>query len=70
MLASRDSFAHNKSRHDSYPQFPRSPLGTPGTIADQLRKTDKKQKTRAFLESRSVKQARLITKTKHNLPRE
>ena len=30
---SREPFAYNETRHDSYPQFPRSPLRTPGTRA-------------------------------------
>ena len=57
----------NESRHDSYPQFPWSPLGTPRTMADHLGKTDekKKKKKRLHFYSRSVKQTRLITKTKH-----
>ena len=29
-FSSRDSFPYNESRHDSYPQFPRSSLGTRG----------------------------------------
>ena len=40
----------NGSRHDCYPQFPRSPLGTSGTMADHLRKTDGK-KTAEVLDS-------------------
>ena len=54
MLITR-SFAYNESRHDSYPQFQRSPLGTPGTMADDLRRTHEKKKTLSFLESRSAK---------------
>ena len=47
---------HFSHRHDTYPQFPRSPLGTAGTMADDLGKTDqRKKKTLAFLESRSAK---------------
>ena len=48
-------FSH---RHDSYPRFPRSPLGTAGAMADDLGKTHQKKKqnkTLAFLESRSAK---------------
>ena len=36
--SSRDSFAYSKSRHDSYPQFPRSSLGRRGlqtTVSDK-----------------------------------
>ena len=54
--SSRDLFAYNESRHGSYPQFPRSPLGTRGTMADHLAKTDeKKEKTPSYLEPRSAK---------------
>ena len=53
MLITR-SFAYNESRHDSHPQCPRSPLGTPETMTDDLRKTRKK-KTLSFLESPSAK---------------
>ena len=49
--SSRDSFAYSESRHDSYPQFPRSSLGTRGL---QTRSHRKKKKT-AFLESLSAK---------------
>ena len=38
---------------DSYPQFLRSPLGTPGTMTHQLARTHEKKKekeTPAFLE--------------------
>ena len=52
-----DSFTYNEGRHDSYPPFPRSPLGTRGL---QSREDRRKNKTPAFLESRSAKQARLI----------
>ena len=50
--SSRDSFAYSKSRHDSYPQFPRSSQGTRG-----LQTTSHRQKgeTTAVLESRSAK---------------
>ena len=34
-------FAYNESHHDSYPQFPPSLLGMPGTMADHLGKTNK-----------------------------
>ena len=47
-------YYYNGSRHDCYPQFPRSPLGTSGTMADHLRKTDGK-KTAEVLDSRSAK---------------
>ena len=36
-------YYYNGSRHDCYPQFPRSPLGTSGTMADHLGKTDGKK---------------------------
>ena len=52
--SSQDSYAYDESRHDSYSQFSRSPLGTTGTMADQLGKTEGK-KMPAFLESRSAK---------------
>ena len=42
--SSQDSFAYDESRHDSYSQFSLSPLGTPGTMADQLGKTEGKKK--------------------------
>jgi len=37
-FSSRDSFPYNESRdrHDSYPQFRRSSLGTPGTMTSLL----------------------------------
>ena len=35
-----DSFAYNESRPNSYLQFPPSLLGTPGTMADHLGKTN------------------------------
>ena len=50
---SRDSFAYSESRHNSYPQFPQSSLGTRG-VAYKLGPTDKKKKTTAFLESHSA----------------
>ena len=40
--------------HDSYPQIPRSPLGTPG-LQFRSAHTKKKKKKPAFLESRSAK---------------
>ena len=46
--SSRDSFAYSENRHDSYPQFPRSSLGTRGL---QTRSHRQKKKTTAFLES-------------------
>ena len=49
--SSRDSFTYNEGRHDSYPQFPRSPLGTRGLQSRE----DRREKTPAFLESRSAK---------------
>ena len=56
--SSRDSFAYSESHHDSYPQFPRSSLGTHGL---QTRSHRQKKETPAFLESRLLlKQARLI----------
>lgn len=45
---------HFSHRHDSYPEFPRSPLGTAGTMGDDLGKTFAK-KSKALLESRSAK---------------
>ena len=56
MLITRvgDSFAYNESRQDSYPQFPWSQLGTPGSMAWDRHKR-KKQETPAFLESCSAK---------------
>ena len=47
-----DSFTYNEGRHDSYPPFPRSPLGTRGL---QSREDRRKNKTPAFLESHSAK---------------
>ena len=44
-----------ESRHDCYPYFPRSPLGTPGTKADHLGKTDEKKIAATFLDCRSAK---------------
>ena len=52
--SSQDSFAYNESLHDSYPQFPRSPLGTPGNMPPFSRRTDEKN-TLAFLVSPSAK---------------
>ena len=46
-----DSFAYKEGHHDSYPQFPWSPLGTRGL---QFREHRRKKKP-AFLESRSAK---------------
>ena len=51
--SSRDSFAYSESRHDSYPQFPRSSLGTRDLQTRSHRQ--KKKETTAFLESRSAK---------------
>ena len=47
--SSRDSFAYSESRHDSYPQFPRSSLRTRGLQTRSHRQ--KKKETTAFLES-------------------
>ena len=47
-------YYYNGDRHDCYPLFPRSPLRTPGTMADHLRKTDEK-KTAEVLDSRFAK---------------
>ena len=54
--SSRESFAFNKSHDDSYPQIPRSLLGTPGTMPPFMGRTDEKaeKETLAFLESRST----------------
>ena len=49
----RDLIAYNESRDDSYPQFPRSPLGTPETLFWEG-PTKKVKETLAFLESRSA----------------
>ena len=54
----RDSFAYSESPHDSYPQFPRSLLGTRGLQA----RSHRQKKTTAFLESRSAK----ASSTKNN----
>ena len=44
------------TRRDSYPHFPRSPIGTSGSINHHLARThENKKKTVAFLESRSAK---------------
>ena len=53
VCSSRDSLAYNKSHLDSYPKFPRSPLGTRGLQTRSHRQ--KKKETPAFLESRSAK---------------
>ena len=53
-----DSFAYKEGRHDSYPQFPRSPLGTRDL---QCREDRRKKTTPAFLESRSAK----VSSTNH-----
>ena len=47
-----DSFAYKEGHHDSYPQFPRSPLGTRDL---QSREDRRKKKKPAFLEYRSAK---------------
>ena len=61
--SSQNSFAYNESRHDSYPQFPRSSLGTSGlqTRSHRQKKKEKKKETTAFLEPRSAKAS--ITQT-------
>ena len=51
--SSRDSFAYNERRHDSYPQFARCPLGMPGTMTTICRGIEKKKKGLESLESRS-----------------
>ena len=43
--------AYSESRHDSYPQFPRSSLGTRGLQT----RSHRQKKNTAFLESRSAK---------------
>ena len=48
--SSRVSFAYNERRHDSDPQFPRSPLGTPGSMASKIGAHEEKKKR----ESRSA----------------
>ena len=58
--SSQDSFAYNESHHDSYPQFPRSPLGTPGSMAPFFA-TDRRKKIACSLAL--LKQARLQKKT-------
>ena len=40
--SSRDSVAYSESRHDSYPQFPRSSLGTRGLQTRSHRQKKKK----------------------------
>ena len=55
--SSRVSFAYNERRHDSDPQFPRSPLGTPGSMASKLVPTKKKKKESLAL----LKHARLMS---------
>ena len=46
--SSQDSFAYNASAtsRDSYPQFPRSPLVTPGTMIPLMARTQAKKKER------------------------
>ena len=55
--SSRDSFAYSESRHDSYPQFPRSSLGTRGL---ETRSHRQKKKRLHFESLALLKQARLI----------
>ena len=52
--SSQDLFAYNESRHKSYPQFPRSPLGTP-EVCPPFCDGQTEEKTLAFLESRFAK---------------
>ena len=52
--ARHDSFGYNESRHDSYPQFPRSPPVTLGPWRP-FGEDRQKRKTPALLESRSAK---------------
>ena len=56
--SSRDSCAYSESRHDSYPQFPRSWLGTRGL---QSRSHRQKKERTTLLSVALLKQARLIT---------
>ena len=42
-----------------FPQLPQSPLGTPGSMPPFSRRTDRKKKMVAFLESRSAKASKL-----------
>ena len=57
-------FICSQSRRDFYPKFPRSTLGTPGTMNPLLAHTHEKKKkkrkeTLALLEYSLLKQARL-----------
>ena len=54
--------AYNERRHDSYPQFPRCPLGMPGTMTTICRGNEKKKKERNIdiFKVSQLKQARLI----------
>ena len=54
-FSSRDSFPYDESRHDSYPQFPRSSLGTRG-----LQTRSDKKKRLHFKSLALLTQARLI----------
>ena len=54
-FSSRDSFPYNESPHDSYPQFPRSSLGTRGLQTRSHRK--KKKKKRSHFKSLALAKA-------------
>ena len=55
--SSRDSFAYSESRHDSYPQFPRSWQGTRGLQT----RSHRKKKRLHFKSLALLKQARLTS---------
>ena len=56
-FSSRDSFPYNESRHDSYPQFPRSSLRTRGLQT----RSHRKKKRLHFKSPALLKQARLTS---------
>ena len=62
--SSQDSLAYIESRHDTFPQFSRSSLGTRGL---QTRSHRRKKKKRLHFQSLALlKQARLISQSRQN----
>ena len=54
-----------QSRHESYPQFTRSPLGTPRTVISLLARTHEKKERREKKKERNEKKKKQEQKTKN-----
>ena len=64
----RDSFAYSESRHDTYPQFPRSSLGTRGLQTRSHRQKKKGTESWSFLTVCKASSTKKTTSDNRNCP--